>query len=197
MFLEIDPQKLYPVLVALILVGAAVAYHIRKEVVLPKRERRESDRIAEEKREAEIVRINALPKLQTGWLLRAPESYNGTLLRSYGTRYNRLFIVDDEGRAWVGLAIPEVLESLKPSEYRWADYYVPFKGSGEAYAGNPVEIDGLKIWIYPVWMKEGSDILEWMQWGNIEKKFHEVEKDWDYGDGLKALYKHASQLYPI
>lgn len=106
---------------------------------------------------------------------------------SSGTRYNRIVVIDEFGDAWVGLVTPEITEDLKAGEYIWLDYHIPFRGKGEAYAGNAVTFDGMRIDVYPLWMKEGINPVEWGLWAMIERKFDDCSRYWNYQSGLGKL----------
>lgn len=167
---------------------------IYRQVILPKKKAREAQEAALRAFNAELARIDALPKLNTEWLMRCPEKVDHLLKRSYGTRYNRMFIVDEEGNGWVGLATPEVLKSLEIGEYVWSDYYIPFCGRGEAYYGDPVDVEGLTIDIYPVWMRAGVNMPEWQLWAKIERKFARSWGQGTYHSGLTKLNKQMDEI---
>ncbi|MFH1366313.1 MAG: hypothetical protein ABIG99_02925 [Patescibacteria group bacterium] len=116
--------------------------------------------------------------------------------RSFGTRDNRIRIFDEYGLDWVGLITPEILESLKAGEYIWKDCYIPFRGAGEAYAGEAVTINDLRIDIYPQWMKKDINIPEWRKWEEVEKNFRSLSSSggWNYIFGLGELSKHTKEF---
>ena len=111
-----------------------------RTILVAKRKVRLADQLAREAYNAEADRVDALLKLHHGWLLRVPNAImdKNPMKRSYGTRYNRMLIIDEYGDGWVGLAIPEILEDLRAGEYVNRDYFIPFRGVGEAYSGKPV-----------------------------------------------------------
>jgi len=152
-------------------------------------------KMAAQKREekkwvAEQARLDALPPLDTRWLMRVPEDHTAqwaTPRRCYGTRYNRLVIFDNKGHMWVGLAIPEVLRSLNEGEYRRDGLWVPFRGYGEAVHGDAVVVDGMQIAYYPDWMEKGKNPSDWEKWASIERKFRSSWPDGKYQDGMKKI----------
>ena len=175
---------------SVVIVIAGLVYW--RMVAIPRRKKREADQLARESFNAEMDRIEALPKLNTRWLMRVPEKLmdKNPIRRSYGTRYNRMLIIDEHGGGWVGLVIPEVLEGLTAGEYVWRDYHIPFRGAGEAYTGNAVTIDGLRIDIYPLWMSEGINTPDWNLWARIEQNFRDRSRGWNYQSGLGKLNEY-------
>src|SRR5579872_3823956 len=97
-----NASKLIVILAGITLLSIWLLYTI----IVPRRKKRALDRIVREKFNAEKARIDALPKLRTYWLLQVPKEMMSKepVLRSYGTRYDRLLIVDETGTGWVGLA---------------------------------------------------------------------------------------------
>jgi hypothetical protein len=164
--------------------------------VVPRRKARLADRLARERFNAEIARIETLPKLATRYMMRVPENLldKNPTQRSYGTRYNRLLVIDERGCAWVGLVIPEILASIITGEYIWCDYRIPFRGAGEALSGKPVCIDNVPIDIYPMWLTEGLNGYDWKLWAQIEKNFLECALNWNYQFGLGELNKHMENF---
>jgi hypothetical protein len=180
------------VLVIVVIIFLLVSFLYWLNIVLPRKiaQEQEAKWLAVKAFRAETARIEALPKLDTRWLMRIPGMHKGLICRSYGTRYNRMVVVDELGDVWVGLIIPEIIEGLKVGEYIWSNYFIPFCSmEGEAYHGNPVTFDGLRIDTYPLWMKEGVNPVEWGLWAMIERKFDDCSRYWNYQSGLGELNK--------
>jgi hypothetical protein len=108
----------------------------------------------------EEARQAALPKLDTRYLIRMPDwavlKYYGAEdhhpRKAFGTRYSNLIVFDEVGDVWLGLFMPATLQSLRDCEYSRGEYWVWFRGGGEAYSGTPLTLNGVQIWSYPVWM---------------------------------------------
>jgi|SRR3989344_58337 len=151
--------------------------------------------------ENEKRRIDGLPKLDTRHLLALPEKiasgFYGEISERYGgkfsTRYNRVAVIDRNGSAWVGLLTPDVIVSLRNSEYIHTDFWVPFRGPGEAYRGVEVELEEVKIDIYPFSLSsDDTSTADWQQWLSIEKSWSEAYP----GKGLS--YRFALDwIYPV
>ena len=144
-----------------------------RTIMVTRRKARLAKQLALRAFDAERARVNALRQLNTQLLMQVPDKFmfkGPRICRSFGARYNRMFIVDERGSGWVGLATPELLENLRAGEYVRHDYYIPFRGAGEACAGNPVTINGMTINIYPMWMTERINLSDWTWWAQIEKK---------------------------
>ncbi|MEN9341879.1 MAG: hypothetical protein RIQ54_135 [Candidatus Parcubacteria bacterium] len=157
-----------------------------------------------QKEQEEKERLDALPKLDTTFLLQIPKEMQTGFIekrpRTFGSRYNRLVIYDEEGNGWVGLFLPEVIQSLKDGEYTQENYRVPFRGCGEVYPGEPITIDGLEINIYPSWMEVDDWTDEnWSQWVKIEKKFEEVYKKHpiSYHDVFAQIYRQGRRIEEV
>ncbi|MBU0999143.1 hypothetical protein KKG24_02430 [Patescibacteria group bacterium] len=192
-------QNVLPTVLAVVLMGAFFGFVYLKIILVPRRKKREADQLARlevlNALSAEEDRVRALPKLNTRWLMRVPPSamINGSP-RSFGTRYNRIRIFDEYGLDWVGLITPEILEGLIAGEYIWSDYFIPFRGAGEAYAGNAVNVDGLKIDIFPRWMTEGINLSDWVLWARIEKNFLDHSREYNYQSGLAKLNERQKEF---
>lgn len=160
------------------------------------RKKREADQLARKTFGDEVARIEALPKLNTRWLLRVPDKMGMgySAYRSYGTRYNRILVIDELGGRWVGLITPELIQDLLAGEYIWQNYHIPFRGAGEAYAGKPVTINSQVIDIYPLWMEEGLNASDWIFWARIENNFDCCSRVWNYQSGLNELNKHMKEF---
>ncbi len=176
------------VLVVLFFVGL-----VYRQMVLVPRWKAKEARLKDEKNlNAELERINRLNRIHTisQWLMRVPEHLVPTNAprRSYGTRWNRVFIVDEMGIGWVGLATQEIVGLFRASEYIRQDYHLPFRGDGERIDGRPVTIDGLDIDTYPTWMKVGVNPQDWDRWAKIEKNFKDQsDRGWNCQDRLYEL----------
>src|ERR1035437_6645011 len=159
------------------------------QVLVPRRKARLADQLANEALNAEMDRVGSLPKLNTRWLMRVPDKLmdKNPICCSYGTRYNRMLIIDENGLGWVGLVIPEILEDLTAGEYVWRDYHIPFRGAGEAYAGKSVNVYDVYIDIYPIWMTEGVNTPDWSLWAEIECNFRDLSKNWNYWNYQSGL----------
>ena len=151
--------------------------------------------------EGETKRLNEMPGLDTTYMLRAPDklmdsNYRTRWARTYGTRYNRILIFDDLGAAYVALACPAVIETLRANEYTQESFWVPFVGPGEAQGGDPVTVNGTQIEIYPNWLKatatETSQKADWQLWAKIEKHWRGLT-DWNYQNGLASLHVEKRQ----
>jgi hypothetical protein len=134
----------------------------------------------------EEVRISKLPKLSTRYLIKIPASVsnfaNGEP-RTFGNRYNRLIVFDENGDGWLGLFMPETFQGLHVGEYIQENYWVPFRGDGEMYAGEPVKIDGKTIHIYPIWMNaDNMNTVDWAKWAQLEKAFAKAYHTTSYLD---------------
>ncbi|MCX6703396.1 MAG: hypothetical protein NTV02_01760 [Candidatus Zambryskibacteria bacterium] len=156
------------------------------------RSKRRKAKEVEKKKAAEQAYLDALPSLDTEWLMKVPSLHrfgnsSNNPKRCYGARYSRLIVYDNRGEAWVGLVIPEVLKSLRDSEYSRGDYWVPFRGAGEAVEGKAVSIIGLQIWCYPDWMQAGINVQDWDCWVNIERKFRSSWLSGNYQDAMKNI----------
>ena len=103
---------------------------------------RQAKQLAVDAYNAELDRVGSLPKLNSRWLMRVPDKLmdKNPICCSYGTRYNWMLIIDENGLGWVGLVIPEILEGLTAGEYVCRDYHIPFRGAGEAYTGKSVDV---------------------------------------------------------
>jgi hypothetical protein len=190
MFLE---NIVFQISMAVILI--AIVY--RQAVVMPRRKRLEADQRTRDEFNAEMDRVERLPKLDTHWLMRVPMTLmsGNPMPRSYGTRYNQMLIIDEYFDGWVGLATPEILECLKEGEYVWHDYQIPFRGMGERFGGDPVLVDGFQIDIYPRWMSEGINLPDWEFWARIEKNFLDHSRNgWNYQSGLGKLNRHMEEF---
>jgi hypothetical protein len=169
-----------------------------RTILIFRKKARLADQLAREVYNAEADRIEALPMLNTQWLTRVPEKLmdKSPIRRSYGTRYNRILIIDEHGCGWVGLVTPEILEGLTAGEYVWHDYRIPFRGAGEAYTGNAVTVDDQRIDIYPLWMYELKGVVtpDWTLWASIEKNFQDRSRGWNYQSGLGELNKHMDEF---
>ncbi|MFA5791820.1 MAG: hypothetical protein WC884_02170 [Candidatus Paceibacterota bacterium] len=171
-----------------------------RTILVARREARLADQLAREAYNTEADRVDALPKLSTRFLMRVPNKLmdKNPVKRSYGTRYNRMLIIDENCCGWVGLAIPEILEGLTAGEYVWHSYHIPFRGAGEAYTGKSVDVaipEGLvHVDIYPMWMTEGVNLPDWTLWARIEKCFHGLSQNWNYQCGLGELNKHMDEF---
>ena len=68
-----------------------------RNVLISRRKAREADQKAREEYNKEADRIEKLPKLHTSWLMRVPASLmdKNPIRRSYGTRWNRMLIIDE------------------------------------------------------------------------------------------------------
>ena len=189
-------NNIIPITLAVVLVFLAIIYH--HMILVPRRNARLAHLTALERFDAEMDRIEALPKLNTQWLMSVPNHLmdNSPLKRSYGTRYNRILIIDEYGAGWVGLVIPEIIESLIAGEYLWHDFNIPFRGPGERLFGEPVVVDGLKIDMYPQWMCDGLNPAEWHLWRRIEERYlyHSKQMDWNYQSGLGTLNDHMNDF---
>lgn len=124
-------------------------------------------RLFERERWQEMNRLASLPKLFTDCLLRVPEQDNPRFARSFGDRWNRLIIWDEQGRAWVGYKCRDVMQSLVDAEYLPGNYWVPFCGPGEQVQSKLVNIDGKTYEMYPTYLKNkpvgGSEWRRWLQ----------------------------------
>lgn len=180
-----------PIIVLAVAIVAAIILVFVVDAWLLKRRAKKEESERKKEEEAEAARIAALPRVEKIWLLQSPGGAGmGPKKGLYGSRYHRLLIMDPDGSTWVGLATPEVLESLKECGYSPYGFWIPFCGPGESRRGRPVEVDGLKIEVYPDWLVPGEDPEIWQQWAAIEKKFQEAERNgWDYQEGLSKLRK--------
>ena len=126
----------------------------------------------------EDERVANLPKLKTLFLLKIPECVTRFAKgepRTFGTRYNRLIVFDEKGEGWVGLFMPFTFKGLRDGEYVQKSYWIPFRGPGEAYGGDPAVVDGQKIIIYPTWLSAtATDSYSWRTWATLEKAFAEA-----------------------
>jgi len=126
----------------------------------------------------EDERIASLPRLDTQYFIKIPPSetrFARGVPRTFDTRYNRVVVYDDNGDGLLGLFMPSTFEGLHDGEYIQERYWVPFRGPGEMYAGEPVVIDRQKIDIYPIWMNPShTNTAEWRRWTSIEKAFKEA-----------------------
>lgn len=186
------------VVIAVIAVVVVVYWCLYTFVLAPRRIRRECEDRKEREQKCEEARIARLPQLDVTWLLPVPADRMGAnpVKATYGSRYNRLLIIDREGCGWVGLAVPEVINSLREAEYVQCNHWIPFRGDGEMRSGPTVEVDGVRIDFYPDWFwASQTDTLEWLKWSKIQRHFNAVSKDlsFDYQDGLLGLYDAAKQ----
>lgn len=65
-------------------------------------------------------RITKLPRLSTRYLIRIPASVSNFAKgepRTFGNRYNRLIVFDENGDGWLGLFMPETFRGLHDGEY--------------------------------------------------------------------------------
>jgi hypothetical protein len=172
----------------------------RQTILIPRLKARALKQLAVDAYNAELDRVGNLPKINSRWLMRIPDKLmdKNPICCSYGTRYNRMLIIDENGIGWVGLVIPEILEGLTAGEYVWRDYHIPFRGAGEAYSGKSVDValpEGLvHVDIYPMWMTEGVNLPDWTLWARIEKCFHGLSQNWNYQSGLGELNKHMDEF---
>lgn len=143
----------------------------------------------------EKERLDALPKLNTELLLKVPGNHkkipkgSGTP-RTFGNRWNRIVICDENGEWWVGLFSPEILKGLREGEFRQENLWVPFRGDGEMMSGHPVRFAGITIDIYPDWMNQGVSLPEWVKWSVIEMKFFETYRHGrNYHEDFRTIYR--------
>ena len=98
------------------------------------------------------------------------------------------------------MVTPEILKDLTVGEYILRDYIIPFRGDGEAIAGQPVEVvlpevgATVCISLYPKWMTAGSYASDWDLWARIEVNFQFRSKDWNYQRSLRELAQNMGQL---
>lgn len=168
-----------------------------KIVSVPRQKEREVVQFAREAFNAEKARVESLPKLNTQWLMRVPEKFmdKNPTRRSYGTRFNRMLIIDELGNGWVGLVIPEILECIKAGEYVWRNYHIPFRGAGEAYNGKSVTVCGSRIDVYPLWMSEGINPADWDLWIRIEANYNTCSRNWNYHSGFAELISYVDGFH--
>ncbi len=179
-----------------VIVTAVICSWYYFSVVVPRRKERERFDKALGAYNTERDRVEALPRLDTRWLMRVPGEImdKNSICRSYGTRYDRIFIVDECGNGWVGLVTPEILKDLTAGEYIRCNYFIPFRGDGESSAGKPVTVDNQIIYVYPIWMNEGVNTLDWSLWARIEKNFYKHLQQWNYQSGLGELNGHMQEF---
>lgn len=141
--------------------------------------------------EKERGRIATLPWLDTSLLIQAPKLYMRfsnqphqriRRARSFNIRKHYLVVYDEHGDMWVGFIMPATLESLRAGEYSREDESVPICGRGERNAGDPVQIDGHLIDVYPIWMKQYADVTTWQAWAHLEALFRETFQEKRYMD---------------
>ena len=148
----------------------------------------------------EDERIANLPELSTRYLLKIPArvtNFTKGEPRTFGNRYNRLIVFDEKGDGWLGLFMPSTFQGLYDGEYIQQNYWVPFRGSGEAYSGDPVVVNGQKIDIYPIWMNSSpTDTTEWKTWAAFEKAFDEEHRGVSYSDEFQRFtpFKRSHEL---
>lgn len=200
---ELLRENLWVGMLLILLVSAIFAF-----VVIPKtkaaNKRRQKIRERDAAVEAEAERIAKLPKLYTRWLLLMPEKNAAALYgadrsgltRTFGNRYNRLIIIDEDGNCWVGLFNRQTLQSLRDSEFEQRDYWVPFRGPGEMYAGSPVTVepDNLLVDIYPLWMSPNGQGQDWAKWAELERKFDEEFLQAHYHDVFEEILSMQYRL---
>lgn len=172
--MHINSNDRIPIAVGLsILAISAIAYAIQRiSQYFAYRKRLAELRV---KLKAEEDRIEKLPKLDTRWLIKVPDGVKGIqteagkqlCARTFGTRYNRLLVVDEKGEEWVGLFMPETLQGLRDGEYVRCEYFIPFRGAGERDAGKPVFFRDHRIHNYPMWMEDKVTTVneaDWEKW---------------------------------
>jgi len=128
-------------------------------------------------------------RLDTRFLIRARDQQKCTLCAgTYGTRFDKILVYDENGDPWVGLLCPEVIETLRKGQYEKLGYIIPFRGMGEKIAGKPVYIYGTVVEVYPTFLRSGVNLADWKKWVSIEKHFcEEVTNGWNYQQGLRSL----------
>jgi hypothetical protein len=153
----------------------------------------------------EEARQAALPKLDTRYLIRMPDwavlKYYGAEdhhpRKAFGTRYSNLIVFDEVGDVWLGLFMPATLQSLRDCEYSRGEYWVWFRGGGEAYSGTPLTLNGVQIWSYPVWMDPFDAHIddrpelcskEWRLWAELEHDHDEAFKRINPYDFFKQIW---------
>ncbi len=159
--------------------------------VIPALKDRKKKRATIELIKKEDERIANLPKLSTRYLLKIPSgatNFRKGEPRTFGNRYNRLIVFDENGDGWLGLFMPSTFQGLHDGEYIQQNYWVPFRGSGEAYSGDPVVIDGRRIDIYPIWMNStATDTPDWKTWVAFDKAFDEAHRGVSSSDEFRQF----------
>ncbi len=123
-----------------------------------------------QKREEYWRKMDDLPKLRTEFLIKVPGEIYPELKRTFGSRYDRYVVYDEEGQQWLGLHTVDLINDLVAAKFTPSNYWVKFGGPGEMYSVPVVEIDGIKIGIYPLFLTNfKTNSPEWRQWLKIEK----------------------------
>lgn len=161
--------------------GLAVAVLVLLFIIVPWKGSRPRDSRARKALAAllkENERIRALPRLNTGSLVKIPqevmnEFYPGNRAaraRTYSLRrYLHVIVFDEHGDGWLGFLTRELLEDLRDGEYVMEGRFVPLRGTNERNPGPPVFVDGVCVNTYPWWMEKGKDDWLWHFWMMSER----------------------------
>lgn len=128
----------------------------------------------------EDVRVAALPKLDTQYLLPVPKGFETEALgnhsgesqrRTFNIRGKFLFVINENGDEFVGPVLPRTLRGLVAGEYVERKHFVPLCGSGQKFNGRAVDIDGQHFDVYPMWLAKGGYADDWHIWSHLMGEF--------------------------
>lgn len=149
----------------------------------------------------ELMRISELPRLNINGVVRnfvqmplGKDGRDKAGAKSFDSRYNYLYIVDEEGIGWMGLVTPSNIRALSNAEYLQRSYFIPIKGRGHGYDSPTVTIDGYELHTYPSWFKP-SDLTgnDWRVWLEEHKEFDRCNKIQYYQDFYADIYPTSNR----